>query len=91
MGVKAVPISYEIAGRRRRVTIPDALDMEIEAVPAARPDEVATLVNDPRSGERGYTPRTIARTVTHKFSDYSLFWDNTGKNGYYAPVEMFGP
>jgi len=50
-----------------------------------------TLLNDPRAEERGFTPRTIARAVTHRFSDYHLSWDNSGKTGYYAPVEMSGP
>jgi len=91
LGVKAVPITYEVTGRRRRLTIPNALDMELEAVPAARPGEFVNLVNDPGAGERGYTPRTIAKAVTHSFSDYSLSWDNAGKSCYYAQVEMSGP
>jgi hypothetical protein len=91
LGVKYVPISYESVGRRRKVTIPNALTVEVEAVPGARPDEEVKLVNDARSGERGFTPRTVAKTLVHRFSDYDLTWDNTGKSAYYAPVEMSGP
>jgi hypothetical protein len=91
LGVKHVPINYESVGRRRKVTIPNALTMEVEAVPGGRPGEEVKLVNDARSGERGFTPRTVAKAVVHRFSDYGLTWDNTGKNGYYAPVEMSGP
>ena len=90
LGVKPAPITYEVFERRRRLTILNALEMEVEAVRGANPDAEVTLVNDPRAGERGF-PRAIARAVTHRFSDYNLSWDNTGKTGYYSPVEMSGP
>ena len=91
LGIKVAPITYDIVGRRRRVTIPNALEVEVEAVAGARPDDEVQLTNDPRAGERGFIPRTIARALTHRYSDYTLSWDNTGKTGYYAPVEMSGP
>jgi hypothetical protein len=91
LGVKPALMTYEVVERRRRLTILNALEMEVEAVKGARPDAEVTLVNDPRAGERGFKPRTIAKTVTHRFSDYNLSWDNTGKTGYYSPVEMSGP
>ena len=91
LGVKYVPINYESVGRRRKVTIPNALTMEVEAVPGARPDEEVQLINLRRAGETGFHPRTVAKAVVHRFSDYGLTWDNTGKNGYYGPVEMSGP
>jgi hypothetical protein len=91
LGVKYVPINYESVGRRRKVTIPNALTMEVEAVPGARPDEDVQLVNLPRAGETGGYPTTVAKAVAHSFSDYGLSWDNTGKNGYYRRVEMAGP
>ena len=91
LGVTPAPMTYEVVERRRRLTIRNALEMEVEAVRGARPDAEVTLVNDPRAGERGFKPRTIARVVTHRFSDYHLSWDNTGKTGYYSAVEMSGP
>ena len=91
LGVREVPITYEISSKRRRVTIPEVLEMEAEAIAGAGPNEVAQLVNEPRAEERGGAPRTIARALTHKYSDHSLTWDNSGKTGYYAPVEMSGP
>jgi hypothetical protein len=91
LGVKYVPISYESVGRRRKVTIPNALTMEVEAVPGARPGEEVQLVNLPRAGESGFHPTTVAKAVAHNFSDYGLTWDNTGKSGYYRRVDMSGP
>jgi hypothetical protein len=91
LGFKYVPISYESVGRRRKVTITNALTMEVEAVPGARPDEEVKVVNDARSGERGFTPRTVAKALVHRFSDYGLTWDNTSKSAFYAQVEMSGP
>ena len=91
LGVKSAPIVFEATGRRRRVTIPDALEMEVEAVPGALPDEEVQLVNLPRANETGSHPTTVAKAVAHTFSDYGLSWDNTGKNGYYRRVELSGP
>jgi hypothetical protein len=91
LGVKYVPINYESVGRRRKVTIPNALTMEVEAVTGARPDDEVQLVNLPRAGETGFHPRTVAKALVHRFSDFGLTWDNTGKNGYYSRVEVSGP
>ena len=78
--------------RRKDLTgILNALDVDMEALRGARPGEVIDIVGDRGGGERGHTPLTIAKAVTHTFNDYSLTWDHTGKSCYYAQVEMSGP
>ena len=91
LGVKFVPILYESAGRRRKVSIPNALEMELEAVTGAHPDQEVQMVNLPRAGATGFYPTTVAKAVAHSFGDYGLSWDNTGKNGYYRQVDLSGP
>ena len=91
LGVKFVPIVYESAGRRRKVSIPNALEMEVEAVTGADPNQEVQLVNPPRAGDPGIYPTIVARAVAHSFGDYGLSWDNTGKNSYYRQFELSGP
>ena len=91
LGVKFVPILYESAGRRRKVSIPNALEMELEAVTGAHPDQEVQMVNLPRAGDTGFYPTTVAKAVAHSFGDYGLSWDNTGKNSYYRQFELSGP
>ena len=70
LGIKYVPIRFEIAGRTRRIKIPSILEMEVEPVKGARPNEEVKLVNDPAATQRGFTPYILARAAVHRFSDY---------------------
>lgn len=91
LGVKYVPIQYTIKGRRRQLSIPGSLEMEVAAVEGGKPNSIVRLVNDRSAVSRGSPSRTMARASIHWFTDYGLSWDNTSKNGYYARVEMSGP
>jgi hypothetical protein len=91
LGTKSTPISYEVKDRGRSVSIPGGLELEVEGIRGDRPDEDVLLVNDPRASERGGNPRTIARSTVYQHTQEGLEWDNSGKTGYYAPVEMSGP
>ena len=91
LATRTAPIAYEVKDRGRSVSIPDGLELEVEGVRGSRPDEEVQLVNDPRAAERGGNPRTIARSLVYRHTQEGLSWDNSGKTGYYAPVEMSGP
>lgn len=91
LGTKSTPINYEVKDRGRSVSIPGGLELEVEGIRGDRPDEDVLLVNDPRASERGGNPRTIARSTVYQHTQEGLKWDNSGKTGYYAPVEMSGP
>lgn len=91
LGIKSLPITYEVTDQGRWLFVRDALDVEIEAVRAARPEDVVNIVGDRGAGERGHTPLRIAKGVAHTFNDYSLTWEITGKSCFYAQVEMSGP
>ena len=91
LGAKSVPINYQVKNRGRSVSIQGSLELEVEGVRGNRPDEDVQLVNDPRAAERGGNPRTVARSTVYRHSQEGLAWDNSGKTGYYAPVEMSGP
>ena len=91
MGAKSVPIAYEVKAHGRRVSIQGSLELEVEGVRGNNPDEDVQLINDPRAAERGGGPRTVARSTVYQHTQEGLAWDNSGKTGYYAPVEMSGP
>ena len=92
LGVKYVPIQYTIKGRQRFLAIPGSLEMGVTALEGGRPNSTVKLVND-RNASVGWGSgsRVMAKASVHQFEDYGLRWDNTGKNGYYARVDMSGP
>jgi len=84
LGVKKVPIRYKIDGKKRSAEIPSVLHMAVDPLPTAHPSgEMWANVGHPVS------PDKLALAVGaagNTFSDYGMRWDNSGKNGHYAPI-----
>jgi hypothetical protein len=84
LGVKKVPIRYKIDGKKRSAEIPNVLQMAVDPLPTAHPSgEMWANVGHPVS------PDKLALAVGaagNTFSDYGMRWDNSGKNGHYAPI-----
>jgi len=83
LGVKSVPITYTVAQRSRSVEVPGILHLSVTAVPNINPDEETWLTN-----AHPLFPEKIAVAVgdtDSTYEDYGLRWDNSGKNGFYAP------
>jgi len=84
LGVKKVPIRYTIDGKKRSAEIPNVLQMAVDPLPTAHPSgEMWANVGHPVS------PDKLALAVGaagNTFSDYGMRWDNSGKNGHYAPI-----
>jgi hypothetical protein len=84
LGVKKVPIRYSVDGKARSVEIPGIMQMRVEPLPTMHgggemwgnfghpvaPDRMALAV-----GAAGST-----------YTDHGMRWDNSGKNGHYAPI-----
>jgi len=80
LGAKKVPIRYQVDGNKRLAEIPGVLKMMVEPLPTGamwaatghpvNPDKLFFAV-----GTRGST-----------FSDHGMRWDNSGRNGHYAPI-----
>ncbi len=89
LGVKYVPIQYEIDGARRRVTVPEIMDFEVTGVFAPESEAVMEITNvhHPMG-----TALAIAKSDTGRYddSDYNLAFDNTGKNGHYSAFAWQG-
>ena len=84
LGVKKVPISYAIAGKSRSAEIPGILHMAVAPLPTMHPSgEIWTALGHPIAPDR------LALAVGSQnstFADHGMRWDNSGKNGHYAPI-----
>ena len=84
LGVKKVPILYSIQGKRRSAEIPGIMQMAVEPIPTMHPSgEIWTTLGHPVAPDRialamGSSGSTVA--------DYGMRWDNSGRNGHYAPI-----
>jgi hypothetical protein len=84
LGVKKVPIRYSIQGKSRSAEIPGIMQMAVEPIPTMHPSgEIWTTLGHPVAPDRialamGSSGSTIA--------DYGMRWDNSGRNGHYAPI-----
>lgn len=85
LGVKAVPINYVKDGKRRSVQIPNILQLAVQAIPSMKPDGSEVWV----SSGHPLSPDWLSLAVGEEgstFADHGMRWDNSGKNGHYAPI-----
>jgi hypothetical protein len=85
LGVKAVPIAYHKEEKRRAVEIPGVMQMAVRATPGLDPEKEVWATN-----AHPFAPAGVAMAVgdtRSTWADYGLRWDNSGKNGHYAPIK----
>ena len=84
LGVKKAPIAFKIDGKIRSGEIPGILSMSVEPLPTiAEGGEIWETTGHP------VNPTRLALAVGREgssYSDYGLHWDNSGRNGHYAPI-----
>jgi hypothetical protein len=84
LGVKKVPITYRIDGKKRAAEISGIMHMSVDPLPTAHPSgEMWVNAGHPVSPDR------LALAVGasgNSFSDHGMRWDNSGRNGHYAPI-----
>jgi hypothetical protein len=84
LGVKKVPIRYSVQGNNRSVEIRGIMRMAVEPLPTLHPSgEMWGAFGHP------IAPDKMALAVGSSgstFADYGMRWDNSGKNGHYAPI-----
>jgi len=84
LGVRKVPITYRIEGKKRSAEIPGVLKMSVDALPTAHPSgEMWVNAGHP------FAPDKLALGAGasgNMFTDHGMRWDNSGKNGHYAPI-----
>ena len=85
LGVKKVPITYASVDKKRSVEVPGVLHMAVHAAPSIVPDKEIWATN-----AHPFAPESVAMAVGDQgstFEDYGMRWDNSGKNGHYAPIK----
>jgi hypothetical protein len=85
---RSVPIRFEKDGRRRRALISGVLDIEIEGLAGADGTGEVWLDNVRHLVARRLA---IARATRSAYRDHGFHWNNTGRNGHYAPFTWTGP
>jgi hypothetical protein len=85
LGVKRVPITYRVEGKRRSCEIPNILHMSVRPLPSLRGEgqEIWAATGHP------FNPDKLALAVGDKgntFNDQGMRFDNSGQNGHYAAV-----
>jgi len=84
LGVKKVPIRYAINGKDRSAEIPGILHMAVAPLGSMHPSgEIWGALGHPVSPDR------MAFAVGDRdstFTDHGMRWDNSGRNGHYAPI-----
>lgn len=85
LGAKKVAIDYAVTGKKRTVAIPGVMTMAVEPLPSMHPSgETWAALGHPVAPDR------LALAVGSKgstFADHGMRWDNSGKNGHYAPIQ----
>ncbi|HET7147519.1 MAG TPA: DUF1326 domain-containing protein [Candidatus Nitrosopolaris sp.] len=83
LGVKSVPIEYGIDGKRRWLRIKDLLQLQIEGIAGADPDQESFIVNPAFSAVPG-SNLVVALSSKYAYNDHGMQSDNSGKNGFYC-------
>ena len=84
LGVKKVPIRYALQGNNRSVEIPGIMQMAVGPIPTLHPGgEVWASLGHPVAPDR--LALAVGRDGS-TFADYGMRWDNSGRNGHYAPI-----
>jgi len=83
LGAKTVPITFNIAGKRRSVEIPNIMHLAVHPLPSLDPNNEIWALN-----AHPFSPK-LAMAVgdqNNTWMDYGMSWDNSGKNGHYAAI-----
>ena len=87
-GIKYVTIEFKAEGRVRSINIPGIIDFNVEGIIKPGQDDALLLVN---AGHPVNRDIYIAKGTRATYTDHGMSWDNTGKNGHYAPFDWSWP
>jgi len=87
LGVKATPISFQINGNDRKLSIPNILDIDISAVTGRDGKEPIWATNAAHPVSQKLA---LAASRAYSYSDHNLSWNTSGTNGHFAPFTWTG-
>jgi len=85
LGIRTVPITFRIEGKRRSVEIPDVMQLAVRPVPSAMGADQEIVATNAHP----FAPQGVALAVGEEgstWSDYGMRWDNSGRNGHYGAL-----
>jgi hypothetical protein len=88
LGVKKVPIHYAVKGTNRSAEIAGIMRMTVAPIPTMHASGEAWI-----AGGHPFAPdrMALAAGLTGNIvTDHGMVWDNSGKNGHYAPIAWSG-
>lgn len=85
LGARQVPIAYHVEGKRRSIEIAGIMNAAVRPLPSPRAggEEMWIAAGHP------FNPDKLALAVGESgstFHDHGMRWDNSGRNGHYAPI-----
>ena len=89
LGIRQVPIEFELDGRRRTLRIPSTLEVQIEATAGGDPERESRVTNPALYAAPGHDP-VISHSTRYTFKDHGIEWDNTGRNAFYSDFNYSG-
>jgi hypothetical protein len=81
LGVKKAPITFKIDGKVRSGEIPGVLSMSVRPLQSLAGDEEMLV-----SGIRATKLALAVGRDGSTYADYGMRWDNSGRNGFYSPI-----
>ena len=87
LGVKATPISFQINGNDRKLSIPNILDIDISAVTGRDGKEPIWATNAAHPVSQKLA---LAASRAYSYNDHNLSWNTSGTNGHFAPFTWTG-
>jgi len=89
LGVRSVPISFRASGKKRSVSIPNIVDVEIAAI-VGQDDGEVTISGHPLCVAPGYSV-VAGRSSRLSYTDHGLNWEISEKTGFFSPFTYAGP
>lgn len=83
VGVRSVPIKFEMDSKRRTLQVPTAIDLTIEGIEGADKSKDVSISNAPMHVAPGFAA-VVAKSTRNSYSDHGMEWNNSGKNGFYS-------
>jgi hypothetical protein len=81
LGVKPAPITFEVKGNDRRLTIPNILEIDISAVTGRDGNEPIWATNAAHPVSQKLA---LAQSRAYKYTDHNLAWNTSGTNGHFS-------
>lgn len=89
LGIRSVPINFTANGKKRSVSIPNIVNVEIAAI-VGQGDGDVTISGHPLCVAPGFS--AIASRSSHlNYTDHGLNWEMSEKTGFFSPFSYAGP